>query len=126
MAEAFTNRYGKGQVSAQSAGIRLADKINPAVVAAMAEKGIDISSKRPKMLTNQMIQEADLIITMGCGAEDLCPGFFLRKSLDWKIDDPKGKQLSAIREIRDEIEERIKQLFASKIGFTRDFVSNTN
>ena len=114
MAEAFTNRYGKGQVSAQSAGIRLADKINPVVVLAMAEKGIDISSKRPKMLTNQMIQEADLIITMGCGAEELCPGSFIKESIDWKIYDPKGKQLAKVREIRDDIEERIKQLFESK------------
>ena len=114
MAEAFANSYGKGKVFAQSAGVRLADKINPLAVMAMAEKGIDISTNKPKMLTMQMVKAADLIITMGCGAVDLCPGPFFKESIDWQLEDPKDKSIEKVREIRDEIERKIKQLVAQQ------------
>ena len=70
MAEAFANRYGVGKLVAQSAGIKLAPVVNPVVVAVMKEKGIDISANKPKMLTQEMANQADLIVTMGCGGSD--------------------------------------------------------
>lgn len=110
MAEAFANHYGQGKVSAQSAGIKLADKVNPTVVEAMKEKGIDISTNRPKLLTPKMSEEADLIVTMGCGAADLCPGPFFKATTDWGLEDPKGKSIEKVRKIRDEIERKVKTL----------------
>jgi arsenate reductase (thioredoxin) len=110
MAEAFTNHYGKDKISASSGGINLADKVNPIVVEAMKEKGIDISKNQPKLVTPKMVEEADLIITMGCGAKDLCPGPFFKTTMDWGLEDPKGKPIEKVREIRDEIERRVKTL----------------
>ena len=110
MAEAFANHYGQGIISAQSAGIKLADKVNPTVVEAMKEKGIDISMNKPKLLTPKMSEEADLIITMGCGAADICPGPFFKQTVDWGLEDPKGKPIEKVREIRDEIEGKVKEL----------------
>jgi protein-tyrosine-phosphatase len=110
IAEAFTNHYGKGKVTASSAGIKLADKVNPVVAEAMKEKGIDISMKVPKLLTPKMLDEADLIVTMGCGAADLCPGPFFKTTVDWGLEDPKGKPIEKVREIRDEIERRVRTL----------------
>lgn len=115
MAEAFANHYGQGKISAQSAGIKLADKVNPTVVEAMKEKGIDISMNRPKLLTPKMSEEANLIITMGCGAEDLCPGPFFKTTMDWGLEDPKGKPIEKVREIRDEIERRVRTLVDQSI-----------
>jgi arsenate reductase len=110
MAEAFANHYGKGRISASSAGIKLADNVNPTVVKVMKEKGIDISMNRPKLATPQMAEQADLIVTMGCGATDLCPGPFFKTTVDWKLEDPKGKPIEKVREIRDEIERKVKKL----------------
>jgi len=110
MAEAFTNQYGKGEVIASSAGIKLAEKVNPTVVQAMKEKEIDISMNKPKLLTPKMSEEADLIVTMGCGAEELCPGPFFKTTVDWGLEDPKGKPIEKVREIRDEIERRVRTL----------------
>jgi arsenate reductase (thioredoxin) len=110
MAEAFTNKYGQGKLTAQSAGIKLASKVNPVVVEAMKEKGIDISMNKPKLLTQEMANQADLIVTMGCGAADLCPGPFFKDTVDWALEDPKGKSIDKVREIRDEIERRVKEL----------------
>jgi len=112
MAEAFVNRYGKGKVTASSAGIKIAEKVNPLVVEAMKEKGIDISMNQPKLLTIRMSEEADLIITMGCGTQELCPGPFFKATIDWKLEDPKGKPIEKVREIRDEIETRVKELLS--------------
>jgi arsenate reductase (thioredoxin) len=111
MAEAFANQYG---LSAQSAGIKLADKINPTVIAVMKEKGIDISKNKPKMLTQQMTRDTDLIVTMGCGVGNICPGPFFKETVDWGLDDPKGQPIEKVREIRDEIERRVKQLAANQ------------
>jgi protein-tyrosine-phosphatase len=110
MAEAFANKYGQGKLTAQSAGIKLAPKVYPLVVEAMAEKGIDISMNKPKMLTQEMANQVDLIVTMGCGASDLCPGPFFKGTVDWALEDPKGKSIDTVREIRDEIERRVKEL----------------
>ena len=112
IAEAFANKYGKAKIIASSAGNKPADKVNPTVVEAMKEKGIDISMNKPKLLTFQMAQDADLIITMGCNDQGICPGPFFKPTIDWKLEDPKGKTIEKVREIRDEIERKIQQLIA--------------
>jgi protein-tyrosine-phosphatase len=110
MAEAFAKAYGKGKVEATSAGTMPANEVNPRVVQVMREKGIDLSADRPKLVTNQMVQEADMVIVMGCSAEGFCPAPLLHKVVDWEIEDPKGKPIEKVREIRDEIENRVKTL----------------
>jgi protein-tyrosine-phosphatase len=110
MAEAFANKYGKDKFIVSSAGNKPADKVNPVVVEVLKEKGIDISANKPKMFTFQMAQDADLIVTMGCNDQGVCPGPFFKPTVDWKLEDPKGKSLDKVREIRDEIEMRVKML----------------
>ena len=110
MAEAFANQYGKGKLIASSAGVRLAEKINPIVVEAMKEKGIDISSYKPKLLTPEIVEKADQVITMGCSVEKFCPAPLLKNTTDWHLEDPKGKEIEKVREIRDEIEKKVKIL----------------
>jgi len=112
MAEAFANYYGKGKLTAESAGIKVAEAVNPLVVAVMKEGGIDISMNKPKLLTAEMANEADLIITMGCGASEICPGPFFKTTMDWGLEDPKGKPVERVREIRDEIERRVVKLIS--------------
>ena len=112
MAEAFANYYGKGKLTASSAGIKLADKVNPVAVEVMKEKGIDISKAKPKLLTTLLSNEADLIVTMGCGVAEICPGPFFKTTVDWELEDPKGKPIEKVREIRDEIERRVQKLIA--------------
>jgi len=110
MAEAFAKIYGKEKVEALSAGTMPAKKVNPVVVQVMLEKGIDLSSQTPKLVTPQMVQEADMIIVMGCSAEGFCPAPLLNKVTDWEIEDPKGKPVEEVREIRDEIERKVRAL----------------
>jgi len=112
MAEAFANRYGEGKLVASSAGVMLADRVNPLVVEAMREKGIDISTNKPKLLTTAMAEGADKIITMGCSVEKICPAPLLKNVIDWNLEDPKGKPIEKVREIRDEIENRVLRLIA--------------
>jgi len=112
MAEGFANYYGKGKLVASSAGVMLADKVNPVVVEVMKEKGIDISMNKPKLLTTNMAEEADLIITMGCSVEKFCPAPLLKNVIDWGLEDPKGKPIEEVRKIRDEIETKILKLIA--------------
>jgi len=111
MAEAFAK--GRG-LRASSAGTVPSQRVNPLVVEAMKEKGIDISSNRPKMLTNKMIESAGLVVTMGCSVEEVCPRPMLakmqKKLVDWHIEDPKGKAIAEIRSIRDEIERKVADL----------------
>jgi len=114
MAEAFANQYGKGNVEALSAGTMPAKEVNPVVVRVMQEKGIALSANRPKLITNQMVQEADMIIVMGCSAEGFCPAPLLNKVVDWGIEDPKGKPIEKVREIRDEIERKVRSLLDEK------------
>ena len=111
MAEAFFNQMAKGKALALSAGTQPGDKVNPVVVKAMREVGIDISDNKPKMLTLEMIEKADRMITMGCGADagGLCPAGFI-ESEDWALEDPKDKSLEQVRIIRDEIKQRVAKL----------------
>jgi protein-tyrosine-phosphatase len=110
IAEAFASKYGKDRIAAFSAGNKPADKVNPIVVQAMKEKGIDISTNRPKLLTFQMAQDADLIVTMGCNDQGICPGPFFKPTIEWKLEDPKGKPIEKVREIRDKIERQVQEL----------------
>jgi len=110
MAEAFANHYGKGKLVASSAGVMLADRVNSVVVEVMKEKEIDISMSKPKLLTMKMVEEADQIITMGCSAEKFCPAPLLKRVIDWRLEDPKGKPIVKVRQIRDEIERRVQKL----------------
>jgi arsenate reductase len=110
MAEGFAKHYGKDKVEAISAGTVPSNEINPSVIQVMQEKGIDISKNTPKLITNQMVQEADTIIVMGCSAQGFCPAPLLGKVVDWQIEDPKGKPIEKVREIRDEVEKRVKEL----------------
>ncbi|MFF4404895.1 arsenate reductase ArsC [Streptomyces sp. NPDC001262] len=110
MAAAFLTYLGRGRVEVRSAGSAPADTVNPAVVEAMAEVGIDISAQTPKVLTTEAVQASDVVITMGCG--DACPVFPGKRYLDWKLDDPAGQGVDAVRPIRDEIERRIRILLA--------------
>jgi protein-tyrosine-phosphatase len=110
MAEAFANKHGKDKFIVSSAGNKPADKVNPTVVEALKEKGIDISMNKPKLLTFQMAQDADLIVTMGCNDNGICPGPFFKPTIDWKLEDPKGKPIEKVRDIRDEIEKKVRIL----------------
>jgi arsenate reductase len=108
MAAAYLAHLSKGDVEVRSAGTQPADEVNPVVVAAMREKGIDLFGQIPKVLTTQAVQESDVVITMGCG--DACPYFPGKRYLDWKLADPAGGDLEAIRPIRDEIEALVRAL----------------
>jgi arsenate reductase (thioredoxin) len=110
MAEALAKKYGKDSFIISSAGNKPADKVNPVVVQVMQEIGIDISTNKPKKLTFQMAQDSDLIITMGCNDQGICPGPFFQPTIDWKLEDPKGKPIEKVREIRDEIKSRVQRL----------------
>ncbi|MFJ8623745.1 arsenate reductase ArsC [Kitasatospora sp. NPDC093550] len=110
MAAAFLTRLGGDRVEVRSAGSAPADTVNPAVVQALAEVGIDISAETPKVLTTEAVQASDVVITMGCG--DACPYFPGKRYLDWKLDDPAGQGVDAVRPIRDGIERRVRGLLA--------------
>jgi arsenate reductase len=116
MAEAFAKGYG---LKASSAGTMPSSSVNPVVIEAMKEKGIDLSSNSTKMLTTDMINEASLVITMGCSVEDVCPRPMLvqmqKKLVDWNLSDPKGKSIVEVRKIRDEIEKRVRELSSFKM-----------
>lgn len=112
MAEAFANHYGKGKIDASSGGVMLADNVNPLVVEAMREKGFDISINKPKLLTPAMAEDADKIITMGCSVEKICPAPLLKNVIDWDLEDPKGKPIEEVRQIRDEIEKKVLELIS--------------
>jgi len=114
MAEAFAKKYGDGKITASSAGNKPAEAVNPVVLEAMKEKGIDISTNKPKLITAKMAKEADLVVTMGCSAKGICPGPFFVPTIDWPLEDPKGKPLEKVHEIRDEIEQRVKDLIAQQ------------
>jgi len=108
MAAALLESHAGGRVAVRSAGSTPAGELNPAVVAAMAELGIDVSAERPKGLTEEAVREADVVITMGCG--DACPVFPGKRYLDWELPDPAGLPVEAVRPIRDEIDRRVRAL----------------
>lgn len=110
MAAAFLTRLGGDRVEVRSAGSAPAASVNPAVVEALAEVGIDISAEVPKVLTAEAVQSSDVVITMGCG--DACPFFPGKQYLDWQLDDPAGQGVEAVRPIRDRIEHLVRGLLA--------------
>jgi protein-tyrosine-phosphatase len=108
MAAALLDHHAQGLVQVRSAGSAPATEINPAVRAAMAEIGIDLSAAFPKKLSTDAVEAADVVITMGCG--DTCPVFPGKRYLDWELADPAGKGIEAVRPIRDEIDRRVRDL----------------
>ena len=115
MAAALLSRRAGNKVLVHSAGSAPGQRLNPSVVAAMAEAGIDISAEKPKALTDAMAKDADVIVTMGCG--DACPVYPGKRYLDWELPDPAGKSIEEVRPIRDQIAARVeallKELFPS-------------
>src|SRR6266496_6308062 len=108
MAAGLLQRKAGDRISMVSAGSEPADRLNPAVVEAMEEIGIDISAEQPKKLEDGMVREADVVITMGCG--DACPIYPGKRYEDWELEDPAGKDLETVRAIRDELEVRVRTL----------------
>ena len=108
MAAALLDHHAGGRVQVLSAGSAPADRVNPAVVAAMAELGLDLTTQYPKPLTTDAVRASDVVITMGCG--DACPVFPGKRYLDWQLEDPTGKGVAAVRPIRDEIDRRVRDL----------------
>jgi len=116
MAAGLLDRYAGGKVHVRSAGSTPADRINPAVVQAMAEVDVDLSKEFPKPLTDGAVREADVVITMGCG--DACPIYPGKRYLDWDLPDPAGRSLEEVRPIRDEIDRRVRALLAELVPVT--------
>ena len=110
MAEGFFKKYAPKGYVPQSAGTRPTPEINPIAVEAMKEVGIDISRQHPKELSEEIIRSSVLNVNMGCMDKTECPAVFLGKYIDWNIEDPKGKSIEQVREIRNNIEEKIKEL----------------
>jgi arsenate reductase len=110
MAAALLARHAAGRIDVRSAGSAPADTLNPAVVEAMAEIGVDLTTERPKLLSDDAVREADVVVTMGCG--DACPYFAGKRYLDWRLDDPAGRSVADVRPIRDEIDDRVRALAA--------------
>ena len=108
MAAGFLTHLAGDAVEVRSAGTQPADQVNPAVVEAMREVGVDLSAETPKVLTTDAVRESDYVITMGCGDE--CPFFPGRTYLDWTLDDPAGQGVEAVRPIRDEVRRRVEGL----------------
>lgn len=114
MAEGFFNqKYAPSGYRAVSAGIRPASQINRAAVQVMKEAGIDISSQKSKMITEDMIKTSEMSVNMGCIDKTECPMLFINNVIDWGIEDPKSKPIEKVREIRDEIERRVKEIAES-------------
>ncbi|HKS50316.1 MAG TPA: arsenate reductase ArsC [Pseudonocardiaceae bacterium] len=113
MGAALLAHHAAGRVQVRSAGSTPAKEINPAVAAAMAELGLDLSTAFPKPLTEDAVRAADVVITMGCG--DTCPIYPGKRYLDWDLPDPAGKTLEEVRPIRDEIDARVRALLAELI-----------
>jgi arsenate reductase len=110
MAAALLERHAGERVEVRSAGSEPADELNPAVVEAMREVGIDLDGRRPRRLADDDVRGADVVVTMGCG--DACPIYPGKRYEDWELDDPAGRSLDEVRPIRDEIERRVRDLVA--------------
>ena len=108
MAAALLDHHAQGRVDVLSAGSEPADRINPAVVEVMAELDLDLSQGLPKPLTEESVQVADVVVTMGCG--DACPYYPGKRYLDWDLADPAGKDVDTVRRIRDDIDGRVRGL----------------
>lgn len=114
MAAAFARELGAEHVNVYSAGSAPGEQLNPAVVAAMAEVGLDISSESPRRMTDEMVRDANVIVTMGCG--DACPYYADKRYEDWELDDPAGQDLAFVRGVRDEIYEHVRALIDELVG----------
>lgn len=112
MAEGFFKKYAPKEYEGISAGTMPVSEINPLAVEVMREVDIDISGQKSKEITEDMIRNSSKIVNMGCIDKVSCPTLFLQNLLDWNIEDPKDKQIEKVREIRDEIEQRVKELVA--------------
>ena len=111
MAAGYLQHLAGDRIEVLSAGSQPADQINSVAVEAMAEEGVDITAAQPKVLTDEAVRESDVVITMGCG--DACPFYPGKRYEDWKLDDPAGQGIEAVRPIRDEIRRRVESLVAS-------------
>ena len=109
MAEAFFKKYAKN-FQTTSAGTKPANQINPLVIQVMKEIGIDVTQKKPQTISDRLISKSCKIVNMGCMNEDSCPALFLNDVIDWQIPDPKGKSIDDIREIRNQIDSKVKEL----------------
>jgi arsenate reductase len=116
MAAGWLTSIAGDRVDVRSAGSEPAEQINPVAVAAMREVGIDITGEQPKKLTVDSVQEADVVITMGCG--DTCPVFPGKRYEDWDLTDPAGQPIEVVREVRDEIGRRVRALVGGLLGET--------
>jgi arsenate reductase len=114
MAAGLVRLRSDGRVNVRSAGSDPGEEINPAVVAAMEEVGVDLSEEFPKPLTDEGVRAADVVITMGCG--DACPIYPGKRYEDWTLDDPAGQDLDTVRRIRDEIDERVQRLVSELLA----------
>ena len=110
MAEGFFRKYAPAGFEVQSAGTKPIATINPIVVEAMAEVGIDITSQTPKTITDSMIKNVSKVINMGCMDKQSCPALFVNDVVDWAIEDPKGKSIDNVRKIRDTIQKKVQEL----------------
>jgi len=113
IAEAFFNKYAPKGYKAISAGTKPVSQINPMAVEAMKEVDIDISNQKSKDITEEAMRNSIQIVNMGCMEKEACPTLFLHNLLDWNIEDPKGKSIEKVREIRDEIHQRVKEIVSS-------------
>ena len=119
MAEGFFKKYAPKGFTPLSAGTNPVYHINPVVVEAMKEVGIDISKQKSKELTEEMIRESDKVVNMGCMNKNFCPTIWLPKVIEWNLEDPKGKSIEEIRKIRDEIEKKVKEIVAETTTTTQ-------
>jgi arsenate reductase (thioredoxin) len=108
MSEALFERAANGRHSAASAGTEPAERVHPQVVEAMREEGVDLSERKPKRLTPEMAEQADVVVTMGCGDE--CPFIRGKRYVDWALPDPAGRPLEEARGLREDIERRVREL----------------
>ncbi len=117
MAKGFYNHYAR-RTRAESAGTEPASRVSRKAIEVMREKGIDISSEKPKLLTQEMVTRAKKVVTMGCLSRESCPFFLVEseKLEDWALPDPKGKSIEEFRRVRDEIERRVRELVKEMEG----------
>jgi arsenate reductase len=110
MAAALLEHYAMGRITVRSAGSEPGNRVNPIATAALAEWGIDIADRSPKVLSTEEVRASDVVITMGCG--DACPVFPGKRYLDWELTDPSGQGLPVVRDVRDDIDRRVRDLLA--------------
>ena len=113
IAEGFFRKYSPQGYQILSAGTRPISNINPHVIRVMKEVGIDIGNQRPKILTEDMIKQSSIKVNMGCIEKESCPTLFIHNVLEWNIEDPKNRPMEKVREIRDIIEERVRELVSN-------------